>query len=119
MRVGDRWILAIVLLAALCFSLPRLLFVKSGRQAVVTTPFGTHTLPLDKDTSLSLVGRNGMPVTLEVADGAVRFVASECPNHLCIHTGGLQQVGASAACVPAGITVRVTGQGEEVDAIAN
>ena len=118
MRIGDRWILAAVLLVALGLALPRLWFSESGYQAVVTTPFETHTLSLKTDQTLTLVGRDDMAITLEVKNGAVQFVASDCPHHLCVHTGALQQVGASAACVPAGITVRVIGQSGEVDAVA-
>ena len=53
-----------------------------------------------------------------IKDGAVRFSHSDCPDQLCVHSGALKTEGAAAACVPAGVTLRVIGEGE-VDAVAN
>ena len=47
-----------------------------------------------------------LPVTLEVKDGAVRFVNSVCPDHICENTGWLRLEGEAAVCAPAGFPSR-------------
>lgn len=44
---------------------------------------------------------------LEVKDGAVRFVDSVCPDHICENTGWLRLEGEAAVCAPAGVAVTV------------
>lgn len=57
-------------------------------------------------------------VIIEVSSEGVRFKHSDCPDKLCIHSG-LIVSGQSAACLPAGVSVKVTGNSENaVDAIA-
>lgn len=118
MRVGDWVVLAATVVTALGMGLALLLFSADGGQAVVTTPTETVTLPLTQDTVRSFTGKNGIVVTVEVANGAVRVRESDCPDHVCVNTGAISRGGASAACVPAGITVTVTADGE-VDAVAD
>ena len=57
------------------------------------------------------------PVTLEVSSEGVRFISSQCSDGLCIHSG-LIEANESAACLPAGVSVKVTAQTEsEIDGI--
>ena len=119
MKRGDLIILAIVLMAAVGMWVAFFSFGDGGGQAVLTTPTETITLPLAEDTVLTVTGHDGISVTVEVANGAVRFSHSDCPDKLCVHSGALKQSGAAAACVPAGVTLRVVGDKGEVDAIAN
>ena len=118
MKVGDWVVLAAVVVTALATGLALLLFSANGGQAVVTTPTETVILPLAQDTARTFQGRDGMVVTVEVANGAVRFVESDCPDRVCVNTGAVAHRGACAACVPAGITITVSAQGE-VDAVAD
>ncbi len=119
MKKGDLIILAAVLTAVVGMWGAFFLFGDRGGQAVLVTPTETITLPLAEDTVLTVTGRNDIAVTVEVANGAVRFSHSNCPDKLCVHSGALKQSGTAAACVPAGVTLRVVGDNGEVDAIAN
>lgn len=57
------------------------------------------------------------PVVLEVSKEGVRFVSSQCPDKLCVHSG-LIEANESAACLPAGVSVTVKGEGEpQVDGV--
>lgn len=56
-------------------------------------------------------------VVLEVKDGAIAFIESDCPGKECIHSGWQHRPGSSAACLPNHISVTVTGQ-SEVDTVA-
>lgn len=77
---------------------------KTGAVATVTI-IGQETMyiPLDENSTYSIDA--SLPVTLEVQDGAIRFVHSVCPDHLCEHTGFISQEGEQATCMPAGVSI--------------
>ena len=79
----------------------------SGLQAVVDFGDGvTETLTLAQDHDyLYKVG--DYIVHLQVKDGAIAFLDSQCPDHVCEQFGWLLKDGAWAACVPAGVYVAV------------
>ncbi|MCL1831054.1 MAG: NusG domain II-containing protein [Oscillospiraceae bacterium] len=47
------------------------------------------------------------PVTLEVKDGAIRFLNSLCPNHDCEAFGYISSPLESAICLPARVSVQI------------
>lgn len=114
---GDVTVAAAVLaLALLAFAL-RGCGTDEARTLTVTTPTETRVISLGEATTLSFAGRDGLTVTVEVADGAARVCAAACPDHVCINTGWLTRAGETAACVPAGIMLQIGGD-REVDAVA-
>lgn len=74
----------------------------AGNLAVVTYGIDQKQveIPLNKDGRHNLDSM-GYTVHLEVKDGAIRFVDSPCPDHLCENYGWLSQTGDFAACMPA------------------
>ena len=60
----------------------------------------TMILPLDEDRVYD-VDTGLYTVHLEVKDGAVGFINSPCPDHVCEGYGYLSQVDAQAICMPA------------------
>lgn len=44
-------------------------------------------------------------VVIEVEYGKIRFVSSECPDKICIHSGVLSKVHDTAACMPADVAI--------------
>ncbi len=65
-----------------------------------------ETLPLDEDHDY-LYDVGNYVVHLQVKDGAVAFLDSQCPDHVCEQFGWLSEKDAWAACVPAGVYVKV------------
>jgi hypothetical protein len=60
-------------------------------------------------------------VELQVKDGAIAFIESDCPGKECIHAGRLKNPGSSAACLPNHVSVTIegkSGEHQEVDTIA-
>ncbi len=58
-----------------------------------------------------------LPVTLDVSREGVRFIKAQCPDGLCMHSG-LIEANESAACLPAGVSVKVVAQSTpEIDGI--
>jgi len=60
-------------------------------------------------------------VQLQVQNGAIAFIESDCPGKECIHAGWLKSPGSSAACLPNRVSVTVEGGSggpQEVDTVA-
>jgi|AGTN01.1.fsa_nt_gi Uncharacterized protein conserved in bacteria len=57
-------------------------------------------------------------VEIAVKDGAIAFIASDCPGRECVHAGWLKSPGDTAACLPNRVSIAVSGE-SGVDAIAN
>ena len=61
-----------------------------------------YDLPLDTSPS----------VVLRVEPGRICYLEADCPDHLCVHTGWLEQAGDTAACLPSRTLVTVSGQSD-------
>lgn len=58
----------------------------------------------------------GYILKVEFASGGVRVAEADCPNLDCVRTGQVSGPGRSVVCLPARITVQLTGDGG-VDAV--
>ena len=124
-RTADFWrrhradgaVLLAVCLLALGSWLADCLSRRPGAGAVVNSPAGEQTVELSRDRRWSIAGRDGLTVTVQVENGRIRFASSDCPDRVCVHSGWLSTAGQTAACVPAGVSIRVTGDAP-VDMIA-
>jgi len=109
-------ILFILLIAAAAAGIVLMSGAGSGSVAVVRVD-GVVTRQVDLGVDQTF--RVG-DVQLQVKDGAIAFIASDCPNKECIHAGWLKTPGSSAACLPNRVSVTIEGAGEqqEVDTVA-
>lgn len=73
------------------------------------------TIPLDNDTVLNIEQRP--EVVLQILNGGIGFIESDCPDQVCIHSGFLTRPGQVAACLPNGLTLMVLGKSIEHDNI--
>ena len=78
----------------------------------------TEVLPLDKDYDY-LYDVGSYVVHLQVKDGTISFQDSQCPDHVCEKFGQLSEEGAWAACVPAGVYVKLAPLSEAVEGSGN
>lgn len=109
-KLAENLIFAAVVLAAaaLLFVLYRANAPKA-EPLVAVVDFGdgiTETIPLDEDHDY-LYDVGDYIVHLQVKDGAIAFLDSQCPDHVCEQFGWLSEQDAWAACVPAGVYVTV------------
>lgn len=80
-----------------------------GASATVTVN-GGQTLEIDlSQDKIYHIDDAALPVTLEVKDGAIRFIDSQCPDHLCEGFGFIHNEGEYAICMPAGVSVNIYG----------
>ncbi len=79
----------------------------TGLEAVIDFGDGiSETVSLEEDHDY-LYDLGNLVVHLQVKDGAIAFLDSQCSDHVCEQFGWLSQEGAWAACVPAGAYVIV------------
>lgn len=60
----------------------------------------------------------GYTITLLVEDGCVRVMSSDCPNQDCVHTAAISRAGQSIVCLPARLSITLSGVNASYDLIA-
>ncbi len=118
-RWGD--VVPAVLLLGLAVWLIWMMFAGGAGSAVrVQTPTGEQRLPLSQDGTYTVVGRDGLSLTVTVQNGRVCVSHADCPDHVCMGTGWIARNGQSIACLPAQVLLCVESQVSEdgPDAVA-
>jgi len=113
-------IIASVIIIAV--SLTAFFFLRGGEGRVAVVEYNGKTV---KTIDLSEVKQeytftvNGdLTVEITVSPDGIRFTDSECRDKLCMKFGLLSQRGDMAACVPAKVSIRITGgTNETVDGV--
>lgn len=91
----------------------------NATEVIVTTPYETAVLPLSASAVRTFEGKDGLTLTVCVENGTAFVKEADCPDQVCVHTGGLSKDGQTAACVPSGIVVTVKGgKGSAADAVS-
>lgn len=106
MKKNILFALAIILLAVVISVVNVMTRTQGATARVEITDAETITLPLDKDGTYK-ISEGKLPVTLEVSEGRIRFVDSQCPDHICEGYGWLSKEHDQAVCMPAGVVVSV------------
>lgn len=118
MTRGDRIIIATVLAAALLMA-PQAgaLLAPEVGSVVLRGPRGATEVDPSVSGRYVVEGRVG-DVVFEISDGALRAVASDCPDQVCVHTG-TAAAGRPVICAPNGVSAAVVfSREEELDAIS-
>ncbi len=71
---------------------------------------------LDAPYETSFTGAEGHTVTIRFTPTSAQFTASTCPDQTCVRTGALTHAGETALCLPARISLRLTGADSPFDA---
>ncbi|HYG58409.1 MAG TPA: Gx transporter family protein [Symbiobacteriaceae bacterium] len=113
-RVADLGMAVAVLVGALVLVLVKPAFsgrdLGSGPPAAEVTRGGQVLMRLDlrQDGDYPLDLGDGHMV-VQVDDGAVRVLESDCPDEVCVLTGWVREPGGIIVCAPYRVVVRVTG----------
>ncbi|MDD4124247.1 MAG: NusG domain II-containing protein [Eubacteriales bacterium] len=112
-------IAAAVIIAA---GLAAFLFLRGGEGRMAVVEYNGKTVKtidlseVEKEYTFTVNG--DLDVEITVTPEGIRFSHSECRDKLCIKFGLLSQRGDMAACVPAKVSIRITGgTGGTVDGI--
>lgn len=72
---------------------------------------------LEKDKTFAI--KDGR-MQIEIKQGRIRVVKSDCPQHICVNMGWIQYSGQTIACVPNQVLIEVKSSGSPfLDAVAN
>jgi len=95
----DIVVIIVLLIASVAF-IPLL---RSHQQSDMVQVYHVNKLiaeyPLDKDTSFTVEGRLG-PAQVEINGRRARISDSSCPNHICVHTGWIEEPYQAVICAP-------------------
>jgi len=106
-------IIVIVCLLLTSF-VPLLFFGEEGGSALVyVNGEKAYTISLNVDSETVIEG----VCTVVVKDGKVSVCDAECPDKLCEKSGEIYREGESIVCIPEGIVIKISGEGE-VDGVA-
>ena len=106
-------ILALLILAAVLF----LALSRSTPGTVAIVTYGDRELyrqdlaALNAETALTFEGEDGHFVTVVFAPDGARVTEANCPDQVCVRTGRLTHAGDTAICLPARISLTLTGAG--------
>ena len=108
------WLLLLGAFAVLLYCWPK----EAGTAAVISQNgrelYTIDLTQVEEPYELSIPGE--CPVVIHVEQGAVWFAESACPDQICVRTGKLSQSGQSAVCLPAKVSVQISGSQQEYDA---
>ena len=119
-KIGDVIVISVTLLCALCIFAVFNLGVFTGDAEVLTVEYGDEikSYSLSKDTDIEIVSR-GYTLLISISGGKARVSQADCPDRTCLNSGEISKNGESIVCVPSGVVLRISGEGENgYDAIA-
>ena len=102
-------ILAVILIALAVVALTK----QDGAYVVVKVDgkeVATYSLSENGEYEL-----NGGTNILRIEDGKAYLTDANCPDHLCVNQGKIDQTGETITCLPNRLTVTVVGAGDETD----
>lgn len=106
-------IIAVILISA---GIMTMFFLRSGRGRIAVIEYDGSIV---KTVNLSEVieeytftVKGDLDVEITVSPKGIGFTQSSCPDKLCIKFGILSKRGEMASCVPARVSIRITGEGK-------
>ena len=112
-------VLAVLLLALLLGARPVLQAQQAGALTVIVSVDGAEAERTPPSANAG--GRHehrAYPLTAAGENGAVRVAHSDCPNQDCVRSGAISRAGQSIVCLPARISVTLSGAADGYDLIA-
>lgn len=115
-RMASPWdaaLLAVVLL--ICGALFWAAGSRGSGAAAVVEQNGTElcriALSAGEKTVFTVPGEP--QVVIAVENGEAWFESSGCPDQVCVRSGKLSKTGEAAACLPAGVVLRIEGRADQ------
>ncbi len=117
-KPGDIFLMvAVALLAGVLFLLPFLSEKAKTAEIVISEAGEVRVISLDQPAEYEISSR-GVSLTVTVKDGTVFVSHSDCRDSICRNTPPISRGGQAIVCVPAGVVIRIAGEGGIVDGIA-
>ena len=114
-RKGDWAAIGIVIVLAVAVLLCFLPGNKAPSSQAVIYLNGelVRTVDLSKDQIFVISDRYHN--VIQVSDGKISVVESDCPGQDCVHSGSISTLGRILVCLPNGLEIRITSAEADVD----
>ncbi|MFA5635297.1 MAG: NusG domain II-containing protein [Anaerovoracaceae bacterium] len=117
-KKSDVVIIAVILLVSLAFWLvyDSVSNDRSVKAEIYYYDRLAETISLDgSEESTFSISQNPNVIFRVDEDGNIAFIASDCPDKVCVNTGKIHRVGEYAACLPNGIILKIVPEGDRDD----
>lgn len=118
---NDIILISIFLITAILFFAGYNLFFHEKGNYVQIMSDGrlVNSLPLDKDTTITINGYNNGRNVLQIKDGYASIIEADCPDKLCQKQKKIRYNGETLVCLPHKVIVSVVSREETgIDGIA-
>lgn len=107
------WLLLPVLCISILFFRGKSEVSVSAEVSINGTVIGTY--PLQEPRTLSFPEADG--VEIEIADGCIRIIESDCPDKRCVRMGSASQAGEMIVCLPHALIITLVGDTDGADVV--
>lgn len=107
-RFWEILIICIIVILSVFLFLLYKMFRHDGKSAVITIDsevIDTINLETEKSRIFKLDGHEN--VIIEIMDGQIRVLSSDCPDKICVQSGFISQVGESIICMPNKLIIEI------------
>ncbi len=105
--IGAIGIGIIVVVCAVWIFLQDILSVQGSVAEVRVANEVVQTLPLDRDTTVTIQGKNDMTLVVIVSEGSVYVERSGCPDKICVNKGKISREYDTIVCLPAQTIIEI------------
>ena len=119
---GKRELLFLILLAII-FALVIFLFPMKKTGDIIATVYYQSEKYTEINLTQTVDGEiievfGDLPVVLEVREHGIAFIHAQCPDKICEQYGYIDAPGEQAICLPARVSVIISGSGSGLDMIS-
>lgn len=88
--------------------------IYSGGELIETVELSLVT----EDYSFTVTGPNGGKNTVSVEPGRICVSEADCPDHVCVHQGWIENGVVPVVCLPNGLVIEISGDGGGIDGVS-
>lgn len=119
-KFGDILIIAAIIFSSAIIAVSlyeedseqRMAIISQNNVVLYTIDLNQHPEPYTLSYSSQYSG------TIEVNNGKIRFLKTQCPDQICVHTGWIERPGEIAVCLPSRVLIKIEGSTQsDVDII--
>lgn len=104
----DFILIAVVMLIALISAVIVYLTHNKGDMAVIKVDGNiVSELSLSDNTTITIEGYQGGSNTVSIIDGKAYVSEADCPDEICVKTGGISRAGETIVCLPHRVVVEI------------
>jgi hypothetical protein len=118
---ADKIFIVVLIFAAACGIIPRLLSVSDSEQIAEIRVDGKliRTVELRQGYSERIrIGGNEHYNEIEFADRKVRIAHADCPDQVCVKTGWISLPSQEIVCLPWHVVIKLVSKAQNIDGIA-